>query len=1740
MLNGYLAYKILFALLLVAIFCNDSLVAGIERIGIENEYNSEFLPYDFVQKYSVDYGVSRKVILNPIQVYQEKTSDTSQALIISAYNGKLNEDRPASILLMDQTATICMAEDPIYVTLSDYFIYHDDKLGQKCVIAGCYRNDSAFVVKDVPGGNRHDYLFLTSGRDFTGNGVWEPSVFHIATNDYDFDGHLESFFYVFSGRDSVPRTLYCIEIDNLTIEWSLPVASYLRKGNLLSCQDSLNPSVIFTTYGTSNGVADSNFDDHYGYLTKVNARGDIVFNQRILSNFTGTILLPINEEHSQFCHYRMAVTAADSLSAPSGQLTIIDRDGNLLHAVKEDAVLVSAWLGDYARDANKEIYSSWSDGKIRIYNTTLNLVAESGPSALTEYVGQINLGGNLRPVFVLGNAGGIGLYDGKFQHLADFPGIISSARPLEIDRAGNTRQLILCGGNTGYILEIKKKNLVAYVRLVFWEYQHFILAMPILLLMGLLSLNYFRKKTSAKLTASEEKYRALMKGVGEAIFTINRDGVYLFMNAIGAQRLGGKPEDFVGKNTREIFPEEVAEAQMVLLKEIFDSGEPRNHERILKLGEDIRRINSSLWPIRNSKGEVDVVLGIATDITNLFEARIQLERERNFTASILHASNSLIVCLDAKARIVIFNSELERVTGYGREEVIGKSWPEIFLPKEYHHEGLKNFAEWVKLHPANRGEGSIIAKSGELRAILWSNSALFSPETGEMTMAIAVGYDITERKKVEKGLRESEEKLRVMFDTAVDGIMIADLRLNIIQANQATARILGFKDKADLIGHNALEFANQEDRDAVKANLERALHNDSIAFAEFVCIRADREEIPVEISAAAMRIEAGEIIGFAAGLRDCTVRKTVELRDKSRLRLLQNLRKVRSIDECLESACQAIYDSRLFKRAVLTLHDDKREIINLGQIGLDLAIVEKARRAPAPNQELSKQMTQEKYRISHSYFVPSDSGLISSDFERLLPQEDLHRVGADPWRIGDELFVPIMADGGEIEGWLSVDTPFDGNRPKIETIIHLEEIVDIVTKKVHEIQSLEKLTLEQKILQEINKALHESEERYRGLVETARDVIFTINPNGVIDSLNPAFEQVTGWSATDWLGKSFEGLIHPADLELGLDNFRRVYRGETPPVYELRILTNSGHYLVGEFLNTPQIVGGKVAKSLGIARDVTERKRVEKELLDSEERFKHIAEHSLQGMYILQNGKFIFSNARMAEIYDATLDEIINSNLKEFINRWIHPEYFNLLTSRYESRIAGDDAHSQYEVRIITKSGQERWIEHHTQVVSFRGQRSIYGVILDVTGRKKAELALESRLASESLIASISSSFINLSSDEISIGIDQALRKIAEFSGADISYLFSISDDKQRLTGTHRWISPTLGCRIDLIADLPMEKFRWSTHKLSEFEDVHISSANNLPPEAEAEREALSSFGIKSIITVPMVYGRNLIGGLGFIHARLEKSWDDETIALLRIIGEIFANALQRQKTEQTLQRINQEKYQQARQIAGGFAHEMRNALFPARGSLNLLKKTISEQFYNDTGLHYLQKISDDAITRAIDITALISHFTKLDSEHLPGNVELNNILKEILAANQIRINEQKVEVDILCPSNLWVESNRRQLFLALNNLFINSLDALLSRSSPLILIKGAPENGYLNLLFSDNGIGISEEHMGRIFEAFYSTKPDRGTGLGLAISKKIIEMYGGGISAWSRPNEGTKFNIKLKLVDRNLEGSHE
>jgi PAS domain S-box-containing protein len=145
-------------------------------------------------------------------------------------------------------------------------------------------------------------------------------------------------------------------------------------------------------------------------------------------------------------------------------------------------------------------------------------------------------------------------------------------------------------------------------------------------------------------------------------------------------------------------------------------------------------------------------------------------------------------------------------------------------------------------------------------------------------------------------------------------------------------------------------------------------------------------------------------------------------------------------------------------------------------------------------------------------------------------------------------------------------------------------------------------------------ALRESEERYRTLVESAGVIIWSLSSDGMIATLNPAFESITGWSRDDWFGRSFVALVHPDDATRAEELFGRALGGEALSTFELRLRARDGGERNVELISTRRVVTRERVEVVGIARDVTEVRRAEQaiRLSESLRRAKETAEVAIR------------------------------------------------------------------------------------------------------------------------------------------------------------------------------------------------------------------------------------------------------------------------------------------------------------------------------------------------------------------------------------------------------------------------------------------------------------------------------------------------------------------------------------------------
>lgn len=300
-----------------------------------------------------------------------------------------------------------------------------------------------------------------------------------------------------------------------------------------------------------------------------------------------------------------------------------------------------------------------------------------------------------------------------------------------------------------------------------------------------------------------------------------------------------------------------------------------------------------------------------------------------------------------------------------------------------------------------------------------------------------------------------------------------------------------------------------------------------------------------------------------------------------------------------------------------------------------------------------------------------------------------------------------------------------------------EQLINESAKPRQRIAELERVKNQHKQTEE---KLQESEERYRNLIESARDIIFTFTLDGIITSLNPAFEIITGWPRDECLGRNFKtilrSLVTPDEASFLMELHQRILKGEPfPQSLELRILSKSGEYITIEISLMQQTRNGEVVGGLGIARDITERRRTEehvkeqaallkKEIIErrhAEERLQERAAlldkaHDAIIVWDLENG-ITYWNEGAQRLYGWTAEEAAGKNVNELLNK---EESSELITAQKSIIERGE---WRGELKQLVKDGTEIIVESRwTLIRSRRGRlKTILTINTDITEKKKLE-----------------------------------------------------------------------------------------------------------------------------------------------------------------------------------------------------------------------------------------------------------------------------------------------------------------------------------------------------------------------------------------------------------------------------------
>ncbi len=285
---------------------------------------------------------------------------------------------------------------------------------------------------------------------------------------------------------------------------------------------------------------------------------------------------------------------------------------------------------------------------------------------------------------------------------------------------------------------------------------------------------------------------------------------------------------------------------------------------------------------------------------------------------------------------------------------------------------------------------------------------------------------------------------------------------------------------------------------------------------------------------------------------------------------------------------------------------------------------------------------------------------------------------------------------------------------------------------------------------------------------------------------------------------------------------------------------------------------------------------------------------------VLADGRYVGVNDAWLDLFGYTRAEVIGKTSLT-LKIWVEPEERAILIGQLHATGAVRDL----EHRARTRDGRPLDVLVSAQVIDFDGTRYNLSVVQDITERNRAALVLQERVAFERLITQISTYFINLDPQFTDDGICEALKTIGEFTGSDRSYVFLFERNSRRMDNTHEWCREGIESLQSIYRNVPVDTLPYATARIKQGQTVHIPSLDALPPEGQTDREHCLAHEAptRSFLNVPMTYRGKVVGLLGFDSVRAEKRWSDDSMALLRIVGDLFVNALEQKNAEQALRR---------------------------------------------------------------------------------------------------------------------------------------------------------------------------------------------------------------------------------------------
>ena len=299
----------------------------------------------------------------------------------------------------------------------------------------------------------------------------------------------------------------------------------------------------------------------------------------------------------------------------------------------------------------------------------------------------------------------------------------------------------------------------------------------------------------------------------------------------------------------------------------------------------------------------------------------------------------------------------------------------------------------------------------------------------------------------------------------------------------------------------------------------------------------------------------------------------------------------------------------------------------------------------------------------------------------------------------------------------------------------------------------------------------QAEELYKTLAENSLVAVFIVQ-DGKFRFINTSAIAYAGYSADELIDQQSDIIVHPDDRELVKSKNREMLAGRSNQAFEFRMVTKQNEVRWISQTVTPIHYQGRPAM-LGNSMDITERKHAEEALRESEELYKTLAEKSMAGVYVVQDGRFRFINSNAASYAGYTREELLDQEAVLIVN----PEDREKVRQDAKAMLLGEMS-SPYEFMIITKQGETRWIMETVTSILYEGRRAILGNSMDITIRKQMEEEIQTLSVTDPLTGLYNRrGFLSLAEQQL---------KIAKRTKIGLLLLFADLDGM-------KWINDNLG-----------------------------------------------------------------------------------------------------------------------------------------------------------------------------------------------------------------------------------------------------------------------------------------------------------------------------------------------------------